>query len=106
MLQRFFLKRAARHYARKIPEQLVRDYGSRKSYTGPQIQHAISKLKLNSRYAFLAYARFLEEEDFHALLKGAEPLSYREARDMFRTYEPMKVSSGGDVSPAPEVTGG
>ena len=104
MLRHLLLKLAARRYAARLPVQLSRDYGSKKTYSLRQIDRAIQKAGLNPRYAFLAHARYLSRSDFDALHSAQPPLSYYAARRTVIALEP-EVALSGSSTPPPEQNG-
>lgn len=72
----------------------MQDYGSHQFYTIPQVTAGVVHQKLDSRYLFLAYARFLHQTDYDTL-KPQFPLalSYDDARRLFIEYEPIQLLS-------------
>jgi len=93
LLSRFWMNRAAKRYATRLPAVLARSYGASagKLYPPAQIRAAVSKSKLNRSYIALAYAAFLPEEAFNALA-GEMPISipYAEARAAFAAHLPNR----------------
>jgi hypothetical protein len=101
-LRQLQIRRAAKQYARRLPPQLARAYGSSESYSRAQVQAASAKLGLNPKYIALGYAAFLPEETFSALTADmAIYISYREAREVFHRFRPRALFS---VSGNPETS--
>jgi hypothetical protein len=86
------VNRAAKEYARRLPERLKEGWGFSECYTSGQIKSSVTKLGLNSKYIALGYAAFLPEDQFN-LLRSEMPiaLSYEEAREAFIRYFPLHL---------------
>lgn len=94
MFASWFLRRAARKYARKLPHELARDYGLHEFYTEPDIRNAMAAAGLNQKYAVLGYARFLHRDHFdHLKIHLGLKLGYDEARELFVANEPIVLKS-------------
>ena len=84
--------RAAKAYARKLGPWLGRHFGSGGTYSPQQIRRGVDEIKLDSRYIVLAYGRFLDEENFEALLDSLPvKMAFYESRDLMDRFTPLSV---------------
>ena len=94
MFGRWLLRRAAGKYGRRLPHQLLLDYGHKEHYTYRQLQHSIKAAGLNPRYAVFAFARYLPQAEFNSLRFTMDvSLAYNEALAMFIDAEPIHATS-------------
>jgi hypothetical protein len=86
--------RAAKRYARLLPDWLQRNYGASERYTLPQIAHGIAAQRLDPRFVVLALAAYQSEAEFEEL-RPQMPIAmeYAEARDLFERFVPPKLTS-------------
>jgi hypothetical protein len=83
-----WLKRgAAKRMAGPLASFLATSYGSSQTYTPAQIRTAFSKLKLNAKYIDVAYAQYLDFDEYNNLVAG-DQASYDAARLLYERYTP------------------
>jgi hypothetical protein len=58
------LRRAAKQYARRLPKELARRYGTSERYTSDQIRRTVEHIGLDARFLVLGYAAFLGLPEF------------------------------------------
>jgi len=94
LFSRFWVKRAAKRYARELGPCLRHDFGASEFYSSPQIQAAVTKLRLDRKYIALAYAPFLSEQAF-AELANSMPVAvpYDDAKALFELFAPSMPTS-------------
>ncbi len=82
-MRNLLLRYQVRQYVRKLFYYLVRDIGLRQHYKLKKIDQTISKYGFNKRYAYLAYAMFLEKKIYEKAKhrKGIE-VTQNEAREL------------------------
>ena len=86
--------RMAKRYARRLSPRLAKDYGSSEFYTKAQIDTAIKKLGLQSRFVAIAYGGLLPKEEYEEWVHVMPaPMSYVEARTALLLYKPVKLFS-------------
>ena len=73
--------------AGRLSVLLVKSYSRSKVYTPAQIRVAYGKLKLNPKYIDVAYAQYLEFDEFAELTDLSEDV-YQDSRDLYRRYLP------------------
>ena len=67
-LQQLSLRRAAKSYARILPQRLLAGWGASEFYTPGQVRAAVGATGLGGRYVAIAFAAFLTREEFDALV--------------------------------------
>jgi hypothetical protein len=101
-LARCQLSGAAKSYARRLPGQLLRDYGASEFYTAAQIQASVLRAKLSPRYIFIASAQYLTRETFDEQIETE--WSYDYLRAIFKRFRAYSGVSP-EVSPASQTDG-
>ena len=105
-LKTFRKHRAAKQYARKLPNQLVAGWGHSQYYTGGQINSAVQKLNLDADFITIGYAVFLPEDQFNELVAEMPiSLSYEDARTIFNRYRRRTLTSASGFAPERLETG-
>jgi hypothetical protein len=78
------MRRAAKTYARQLPDELRSDWGASDTYTVGQVRAAIERRRLGGRYIAVAYAGLLTETDYLAVAPNLPlVLPYDIARSAF-----------------------
>lgn len=92
--------RIVKRYARQLPGQLLRSYGSTPRYTPAQIRAAAAKLRLPEKYICFGYAAFLSAEEYAAQATSMPIfLEYDAARArLFRFAPPPVFSQSGNAT--------
>jgi hypothetical protein len=85
------LKRAAKHYAQRLPRRLRQGWGASKTYTQGQIDAAVRDLRLDPRYVLIAYAVFLLPEDLAANEAAFVMFTSEEAKGAFDSWRPVST---------------
>ena len=88
------MRRAARRFAKRLPGYLARNWGRAETYTEPQVAAALRYFALDGSFVSLAYAAFLSEPDYLAMV-GRLPraLPYDLARFEFERARPWPPRS-------------
>ena len=87
-------RQAAKRYARMLAPWLGHAFGMSEHYAAAQIRAAVDALRLERRYIGIAYAVFMPEEAYEALLNEMPiQFSRQEARDLFRRFSPLLISA-------------
>lgn len=95
-LRQLSRNRAAKRYARELPGELRRAYGASARYTPSQIRGAVTAAGLDQRFIALAYAAYLNAEEYGAVVpRTKDAMSYAEARDLLARYRPHGFDSVG-----------
>jgi hypothetical protein len=93
-LGRWRLRRAAKHYARRLGPALGKAYGASEAYTPAQIRAGVSKLALNLEFIVLGYAAFLSEDEYASAARSVPIyIPYDEARALFARFKPPDLFS-------------
>jgi hypothetical protein len=83
------LHRAARRFARRLPHELLADWGESDAYTIDQVRAALARCQLGGRYVAVAYAMFLTEADYLAVAPSLPTgLPYDKARAVYAHERP------------------
>ena len=95
---KFWVRRAAKRYARRLPDALAEGWGVSETYTPPQIRVTVQKLRLDPKFIALGFAAFLTEEEYLAIAAEMPVcLPYDQARSMFFAQLPDRIT--GDWNP-------
>lgn len=87
LLKDWLTRRAAKRMAAPLARLLAVSYGDSEVYTPAQIRTACAKLKINTKYIYIAHARYLEFEKYSTLSKR-DRKSYDAARLLYERYLP------------------
>src|ERR1700743_639430 len=83
MFRSLLLRRAARRYAKRLPDVLHQGYGASEQYTPAQIAAAVRRADLPQQYIAIGYAAFLAEDAFRRQVPDGD---YLALRTLFKTY--------------------
>jgi len=81
------LQHQIKQFARRLPKQLLRDYGGGEFYTPAQVEIAVTKSGLNPKLIIYAYAMWLQKSVFESRpVHLRSDLTYEDARSAVLKY--------------------